>query len=129
MQNFEKYFTCSSTPEYNFVSQILEECHENPKQKWVFCHPTPFCCSSQLWKKLVPSVLSCKTTTTFLCKIIWWEQLRHVPSYKFVKCRWILWRVLNKNTEKQLFQRKLYTPKYIQQAVLVWGSTAGCNSI
>jgi hypothetical protein len=28
-------------------------------------------------KKMVPSVLSCKTTfSTFLCKTIWWEQLR-----------------------------------------------------
>jgi hypothetical protein len=31
-KNFEKYLTCSSSPEYNFVGQILEECHENPKK-------------------------------------------------------------------------------------------------
>ena len=91
----------ADTPESNFVSQILEEWHENRKQKWVFCHPTPFCCSSQPWKKwYLLFQATWKLFQPFCVKPSHGNNCGHVQSYKFVKCSWILWWVLKKNTAK-----------------------------
>jgi hypothetical protein len=108
LANFEKYLSCSSTPEYSFfVSKILEECHENPKQKWVFCHHTLSLLLITTMKKVVLSVLSCKTTLTFVCLTIWWEQPQACTKLQVCQMQLnSLMGFLKKNTAKPGVSKK-----------------------